>query len=87
MFLKGFSITVETGGHHELRTRRITRADIAPAKRTGAKIVESDARPKRLPRHCDGPEAPHFCSGPLFEQVEDMTKYWTRSTRMAGELE
>jgi len=86
--LKGFSITVERVVITELRNSTyFARLILHQQNELARKIVEIDARPSDCLAIATAQKRPIFVSGPLFEQVEDMTEVLDKINENGGELE
>ncbi len=86
--LKGFSITVERVVITELRNSTYyARLILHQQNELARKIVEIDARPSDCLAIATAQKRPIFVSGPLFEQVEDMTEVLDKINENGGELE
>src|SRR5882724_3665921 len=86
--LKGFSITVERVIITELRNSTYyARLILHQQNELARKIVEIDARPSDCLAIATAQKRPIFVSGPLFEQVEDMTEVLDKINENGGELE
>jgi uncharacterized protein len=85
---KGFSITVERVIITELKNSTYyARLVLHQQNELARKIVEIDARPSDCLAIATAQKRPIFVSGPLFEQVEDMTEVLDRINENGGEAE
>jgi uncharacterized protein len=85
---KGFNITVERAVITELKNSTyFARLILQQNNELGRKIVEIDARPSDCLALATAQKKPLYVSGPLFEQVEDMSEVLERINENGGEQE
>lgn len=85
---RGFNITVERAVITELKNSTyFARLILQQQNELGRKLVEIDARPSDCLALACAQKRPLFVSGPLFEQVEDMSEVLERINENGGEPE
>jgi bifunctional DNase/RNase len=85
---KGFNITVERAIITELKNSTyFARLILQQNNELGRKIVEVDARPSDCLALVTAQKRPLFVAAPLFEQVEDMSKWLEEINENGGEAE
>jgi bifunctional DNase/RNase len=85
---RGFNITVERAVITELKNSTyFARLILQQQNELGRKLVEIDARPSDCLALACAQKRPLFVSGPLFEQVEDMSEVLERINENGGEQE
>lgn len=85
---KGFNVSVERAIITELKNSTyFARLILTQENELGRKIVEIDARPSDCLALVTAQKRPLFVSSPLFQQVEDMSKWLEEINENGGETE
>ena len=85
---KGFNITIERAIITELKNSTyFARLILKQQNELGTKLVELDARPSDCLAIASAQKKPIYVASPLFNQVEDMSKWLEEINENGGELE